>query len=532
MAGPKEIFAQIFAVFSGLNLPQKVISGLVVVVVFGGMVALTTTGSKVDERVLFSGLAQQDAAEVVQRLRDLNVPYRLSDGGGAIMVPAGQVHELRLTLAGDGLPRGGGVGFEVFDEVGLGTTDFVNRLNFQRAMQGELARTIRQFQQVQEARVHIATPKESVFIEDEKPVTASISVQMRGREQLTQHQIQSIVNLVASAVPGLSDDNITLVDTAGRLLYRKRSDMDGVLSGSQLEFQHKVEETARRKVESMLEEVVGINRVRASVTADIDFSRVNLTEESFDPEEQVVRSEQLLTESDQRGDQARGIPGVKGELATFAGEGGGDSDSAYQRSNVTRNYEISRQTRQVQESGGGVRRLSVAVMVDGTYERVEDENGRTTMAYRPRSPEEMAYFERLVRNAVGYSDERGDQVEVASMPFALSSLEEPEVDPMDKWREIAEWLAMPMVYLVIAFGVMLFVLRPFFRMLATKDLEAKRAGQLAAAGIGGGAGGGDDEDDTGFAPKGLTDQERIYRLAQSDPDRAADLVRRWLREEV
>ncbi|WP_049824370.1 flagellar basal-body MS-ring/collar protein FliF [Desulfurivibrio alkaliphilus] len=332
---------------------QKVTAGVVVAVVFGGLVALTTMGTRVDERVLFSGLTQEDAAEVVQRLRELNVPYRLSQTGEAIMVPSDQVYEVRLGLAGDGLPRGGGVGFEVFDEVGLGTTDFVNRLNFQRALQGELARTIRQFQQVQEARVHIATPKESVFIEDEKPVTASVSVRMRGREQLSQHQIQSIVNLVASAVPGLSDENITLVDTAGRLLYRKRGDLDSVLSGTQLEYQHSVENTARRKIESMLEEVVGVNRVRASVTADIDFNRVNLTEEIFDPEEQVVRSEQILSETDERGERARGIPGVKGELATFAGEDGAVTGSSYERSNITRNYEISRQTRQVQEAGGG-----------------------------------------------------------------------------------------------------------------------------------------------------------------------------------
>lgn len=528
MAGPKEIFTQIASIFNGLTPIQKITALGMVVLVFGGMIALTSVGGKTDERVLFAGLSQQDAAEVVQRLRDLNVPYRLSDTGTAIMVPASQVYEIRLTLAGDGLPRGGGVGFEVFDEVGLGTTDFVNRLNFQRAMQGELARTIRQFQQVQEARVHIATPRESVFIEDEKPVTASISVQMRGREQLTQHQIQSIVNLVASAVPGLSDDNITLVDTAGRLLYRKKGDLDAVLSGTQLEYQHKVEENVRRKVESMLEEVVGINRVRASVTADIDFSRVNLTEESFDPEEQVVRSEQLLTESDQRGDQARGIPGVKGELATFAGEDGGAAGSSYQRSNVTRNYEISRQTRQVQEGGGGVRRLSVAVMVDGTYERVVNDEGKTVLEYRPRSAEEMAYFERLVRNSVGYDEERGDQVEVASLPFALSALTDPEVDPLDQWRELAEWLAMPLVYLLIAFGVMLFVVRPFFRLLAAKGLESKRTSQVASVG----RDGVEEEEELTLGPRGLSNQERLYRLAQSDPDRAADLVRRWLREEA
>ncbi|MEW6594812.1 MAG: flagellar basal-body MS-ring/collar protein FliF [Thermodesulfobacteriota bacterium] len=536
MAGPKEILAQFVSVFRGLSLVQKLVGVGVVVVVLGGLIALTTMGGDTTEyKVLFSGLTQEDAAEVVNRLKEQRITYKLSGDGGAIMVPAGQVYEVRLAMAGEGLPRGGGVGFEVFDKTSLGTTDFVQRLNYQRALQGELTRTIRQFQQVLEARVHIATPKESVFVEDEKPVTASVSVKLRGREQLSQHQVQSIVNLVACAVPGLTPENITLVDTAGRLLYRKSGEQGGVLSGNQLEYQFKVEETLRKKVESMLEEVVGVGRVRASVTADIDFNRREVTEENFDPEAQVVRSEQMLTEEDQRGGPSpEGIPGAKGELATFAesGEGAGGGN-AYKRSNVTRNYEISRQTRHIQEMGGAVKRLSVAVMVDGTYDKNVDKEKGTTLQYKPRSPEEMQYFEKLVRNAIGFSEERGDQVEVASMSFALSTMVEPEPAALEKWREVVEWLAMPIVYLLIAVGVLLFVIKPFFRILTTKQLEGRRTVERVEGGhyvAGVPAGMGAEEEDLSLSPKGLTDQERIYRLAQSDPDRAADLVRRWLRE--
>lgn len=538
MAGPKEIFAQFASVFRGLTPIQKLVALAVVAVVVGGLIAITTVGGEAtgEYKVLFSGLTQEDAAEVVNRLKEQRIPYKLSEDGGAILVPASQVYEVRLSLAGQGIPRGGGVGFEVFDQTNLGTTDFVQRLNYQRALQGELSRTIRQFQQVLEARVHIATPKESVFVEDEKPVTASVSVKLRGREQLSQHQVQSIVNLVACAVPGLTPENITLVDTAGRLLYRKSGDQVGVLSGNQLEYQFKVEDTLRKKVESMLEEVVGVGRVRASVTADIDFNRKEVTEENFDPEVQVVRSEQTLTEEDQRGGPSpQGIPGAKGELATFAesGEGAGQGN-AYKRSNVTRNYEISRQTRHVQELGGTVKRLSVAVMVDGTYDKSVDKEKGASLQYKPRSPEEMQYFQKLVRNAIGYNEERGDQVEVASMAFALSAMVEPEPAAIEKWREVMEWLAMPIVYLLIAVGVLLFVIKPFFRILTTKQLEGRRTVERVEGGryVAGVAGGreGEEEEDLSLAPKGLTDQERIYRLAQSDPDRAADLVRRWLRE--
>ncbi len=533
MAPPKEIFEQIASILGGLSVSQRIIGIVVFVVVIGGLIALNTTGGGTDYKVLYAGLSQEDASEVVVKLQEKRIPYELTNAGTAIMVPASQVYDVRLAMAGEGLPRGGGVGFEIFNETSLGTTDFVQRLNYQRALQGELSRTIRNFHQVIEARVHIATPKESVFIEDEKPPTASISVKLRGREKLSNHQVQSIVNLVASAVPGLSTENITLVDTQGRLLYRKQGDDNSVLSGTQLEFQSKVEENMRRKVESMLEEVVGVNKVRAQVTAEIDFKRTDLTEENFDPEAQVVRSEQLLTEQDQKGGASPlGIPGAKGELATFAeGEEKGAAGSSYQRNNVTRNYEISRQTKHVQENGGTVQRLSVAVMVDGTYEKSVDKEGATSLKYQARSPEEMRDLEKLVKNAIGFNPERGDQVEVASLPFALSSLVAPKPDAMEKWREMTEWLAMPLVYLLIAVLVILFVIKPFFRLLASKQIEVQRAADMAAAGGAGLGPEGMTEEDLSLSPRGLSDQERIYRLAQSDPDRAADLVRRWLREE-
>ncbi|MDG4477025.1 flagellar basal-body MS-ring/collar protein FliF [Thiovibrio frasassiensis] len=537
MATPKEILEQIASIVKGLSITQKILGIVVIAVVVGGLLTLTTASKETAYKVLFSGLTQEDAGEVVTKLKDQRIPYKLSEDGGAIMVPASQVYEIRLSLAGEGLPRGGGVGFEIFNETSFGQTDFVQRLNYQRALQGELARTIRTFQQVTEARVHIATPKESVFIEDEKPPTASISVRLRGREKLNQHEIQSIVNLVASAVPGLTTENITLVDTSGRLLYRKQGDGEGILTGNQLEYQIKIEDTMRQKVETMLEEVVGVNRVRARVTADVDFNKVERTEETFDPEAQVVRSEQMLTENDQRGGaNAEGIPGVKGELATYAEEGGGGGAAAagYNRNNVTRNYEISKQTKHVQDKGGAVKKLSIAVMVDGTYEKSVDKDGKTSLKYQARSPEEMQNLDKLVKNAIGYNEERGDQVEVASLPFALSSVPEPEVDSMEKWRAMTEWLAMPLVYLLVAFLVILFVVKPFLKLLAAKQMETRAGGIVSRLGGHGPAVGEGvvEEEDFTLAPRGLTDQERIYRLAQSDPDRAADLVRRWLREEA
>lgn len=529
MASLSEIVSQMRNTLQGSTLLQKALAALVLLIVVGGLLALVLGGDRTSYKVLYSGLTQEDAAEVVARLQEQRVPYTLSEAGNSILVPASQVYELRLNMAGAGLPRGGGAGFELFDKTSLGTTDFVQRLNYQRALQGELVRTIKQFQQVQEARVHIAVPKESVFVEEEKPPTAAVSVKLYPGQKLSQLQVQSIVHLVASSIPGMSSENVTLVDTAGRLLFRSQSDADTVLSGTQLEYQFKLEESFRGKVETLLEEIVGVNHARARVTADLDFSRVNSTQESFDPEGQVVRSEQSMIEDDLRGGYSSGgIPGVKGELATFAGgaSGGESGGGNFKRNNTTRNYEISKQTRHVEESAGSIKRLSVAVMVDGTYEKGEE--GAEGAKYVARSPEEMEYFTRLVKNAIGYNEDRGDQVEVVNMSFALSTAREPEAGAFDHWRGLIEQGAMPILYLLIALVVFFAIINPLLKMVGTSSPVRRQpafqgSGQALPAAA-------ESEEDLQLAPRALSDKEKIYALAKSDPDRAADLVKKWLHE--
>jgi flagellar M-ring protein FliF len=437
MAIPEEILDQIKGFVKGLSLIQKVISVVVLLVVIVALAILTFRGPQVDYRILYSSLSQEDAAAVIARLKEQRIPYSLAKEGTVIKVPSAQVHETRLLLAAEGLPRGGGVGFEILDNTSLGTTDFVQRLNYQRA-----------------------------------------------------------------------------------------------LSATQLEYQFKVEEVYRKKVESMLEEVVGVGRAQARVTADLDFDRVNMTQENFDPEGQVIRSEQFLTEDDSsRVESATGIPGEKGNLATItdAGEQGAPSGEKRQRNNVTRNYEITKVTRQVQAATGAIKRLSVAVMVDGVYEKQVSADGSSIMKYKPRSPEELNNFDRIVRNAIGYNEDRGDQVEVVGVPFALSRITEPVPSALEKWETQVDKLVIPLIVLMIAVAFILFVIRLFFRMLAEKRRKTEETlqrsvekGQLLTP---------EEEEDLSLAPKKMTDKERVYKLAQSDPDRAVDLVRRWLREE-
>ena len=531
MAGISEIIDQISSTFGDMTGVQKILVGIIVATVAVSLFYMTMGETTTNYQVLFTSLNQDDAGDVVVKLKEQRIPYELAMNGTVIKVPADKVLDTRLSLAADGLPRGGGVGFEIFDRTSLGTTDFVQKLNYQRALQGELARTIRQFQQVKEARVHIATPKESVFIEDQRPPSASVSLQLRGGNKLAKKQVQAIVNLVGSAVAGLTEENITVVDTSGRLLFRKQGDSEMMLSASQLEYQLRLERTYRDKIESMLEEIVGIGKAVARVSAELDFSQVNSTQELYDPEGQVVRSEQLLNDENLRGAlKPEGIPGVKGNLATFSEEdsnsaSGGDSS---QRNNITRNYEVSKTIKHVREAVGALRKVSVAVMVDGVYEKSVDKEGDTTLKYIARSEDELKRFERMAKNAVGFDTERGDQLEVVGMSFATSLIPEPKVDPMDKWQGIIETVSKPVIYLVMAICFVFFVIRPLSRLLSKKQImEQRRAMQekldAERSKI--------EEEDLKLRPKAMSGKEKIMRLAQSDPDRAADLVRKWLREE-
>lgn len=530
MASAKEMVDQVFSVVKDLTPIQKMIGGLVFAVVLTGIIMLSTKESSTSYAVMYSSLSEDDASDVVAKLKELRIPYELDMNGTAVKVPADKVLETRLSLAGEGLPRGGGVGFEIFDRNSLGTTDFVQKLNYQRALQGELARTIRQFQQIQEARVHIAKPKDSVFIEDQRPPSASVSLKMRGGNQLSQKQVQAIVNLVGSAVQGLTEDNITIVDTAGRLLFRKRGDDPSMLSATQLEYQLNIERDMRNKLETMFEEIVGVGKAIARVSVELDTDQVDTTEELFDPEAQVVRSEQLLNEENKEGGQEpAGIPGVKGNLATFNegqdGSGGGVSNT---RNNVTRNYEISKTIKHVKTRSGAIKRLSVAVMVDGTYDKEVDKDGNAQIKYIPRTDEDLKSFATMAQNAVGFDSERGDKLEVVGLSFATSMALEPKADVMAKYQEVLDRMAQPIIYLLISVCFIFFVVRPFFRLLSSKQLEEQRRAMLAKV----------DEEETqlteeelALKPLGMTDKERIYKLAQSDPDRAADLVKRWLRED-
>jgi len=498
-------------------------------------------------KVLFSGLGQRDAAQVVAKLKDLKVPYSLSGDGGTVSVPEEQIHEARLALAGEGLPRGQGVGFEVFNKVDMGTTEFVQKINYQRALEGELARTIASFAEVREARVHIVMPRDSLFVEEEKKPSAAVVVDLASGRALSAGQLAGVVNLVASAVPDLTDERVTVVDTRGNLLFKKQADTPGFAAGltaSQLDYQRNYEKQLRAKVETMLEQVLGPGRAVVRVAGDIDFTRTQTTEDLFNPDQVAVRSESRNSDSSKaQGQPPTGSPDQRFNLAQQnATPSEGQEQSVSTREGETTNYEISRTQRQVSKAIGGLKRLTVAVVVDGPYKEEKGEGGQVTRTFTPRTAEEMRQLTEIVRRAVGYNEGRGDEVTLANVAFATAG--DLGVAAGRGWQDYLREYARPMLNLVLGLAFILLVLRPLIRhflAVRTREVVAVTTGPAGAMGrrvgpgeeLPGGAEGLSLEEQVLLeegGPKKPSLREQIMALAMQDPDRTTAVLRAWIRQ--
>jgi len=463
-------------------------------------------------RPLFTNLAQGDAAAIVAALRDDKVPYRLEDGGRAVLVPAERLYELRLSLASRGLPEGGGVGFEIFDRQSLGQTDFLQHLNFQRALQGELSRTIAELSGVETARVHLALPERSLFVAQDRRPSASVVVTLAQGRTLAQGQIDGIVHLVAASVEGMVPEAVTVVDAGGRILTAERdAPLETGLSAQALEYQQAIERAAEERVQTMLATVVGRDKVTARVSARLDFARAERTEERYDPDGAVVKQSHTTREETTGASQAGGAAGAQSNLtndpaAIAAGDGPKSS-----RRDEQQTWEISKIVSRTVAPVGAVQQLSVAVLVDGTY---SEENGQRTFVPRPQ--EELDRLGELVKSAIGLDETRGDRISVSSAPF--------QVEASEEWSGggitagIGHWvpaLLTRLLAVAVAVVVLLFVVKPLLLALAVR----RATGAAAALELG----------DLSGAVQALT-QENLL-LTQQNPERAAQLVREWLGEE-
>jgi flagellar M-ring protein FliF len=453
------------------------IIGLVVAATVGFFAYVGTRMSAPHYGLLYSDLDLRDSGQIVQKLDALNVPYEVKGGGAQILVPSEQVAKLRMAMAEAGLPRGGSVGYELFDKSeGLGTSTFVQNINQVRALEGELARTISSLGAVQGARVHLVLPRREMFSREKPEPSASIALKLRGAEKLSKGQVAGIQQLVAAAVPGLKPAHISIVDNEGNLLARVGADDPEGLAGNAEEMRTAYENRLARTLDEMLERTLGPGKVRTEVHADIDYDRVTTNQESFDPDSQVVRSTQTVTESSDStdaGDQpvtvANNLPDAQNQ------KGGAGARSKSGRNEETINYEITKTVKSHVREGGVVRRLSVAVLVDGTYAAGSD----GTRSYQPRPQEELDRITTLVRSAIGYDQKRGDVVEVVNLRFANPA--EVDIDTraplLDLTKEDIFRLGETLVLVMIALLVFIFVVRPMMtRVMALMPAVPAGAG--------------------------------------------------------
>jgi flagellar M-ring protein FliF len=532
--------------------------------------------------LLYTELDQQDSAAIVQKLDGMKIPYEVDQSGSLIRVPSDQVGKLRMMIAADGLPRGGSIGYEIFDQKeGFGTTSFVQSINHLRALEGELARTISAMNPIQTARVHLVLPQRELFSHGAQTASASIFLKTRSGAVLTREQIAAIQHLIAASVPQLQPNQVSIVDDRGNLLARPSSTAGGAAGGgdNQDDMRLEFEQGQARKIEDLLAQTLGYGKVRAQVSADLDLDRITTNSEIFDPDSQVVRSTQSVTEAATNAESnpqtvsvANNLPAGPQQLAggNRAITGGGDAGGASSKNNrneETVNYEINKTIRSQVRESGSVRRLSVAVVVDGTY-KTEGEGKNASTTYMARSPEEMDKIKNLVRSAVNFDANRGDTLEVVNMQFAQGEAGKDQAGTPDLLMGVPKadlFHALQTIILaVIGLLVVLLVVRPILRRV----LEGAPAGGgeqgLLTGGMGGfsgmgglggtaqlmaptGAGGGRDLE----AEANTTESEiermidisrveggvkasslrKVGDIVDKNPERAVAILRNWMYQE-
>ncbi|MFP5517812.1 MAG: flagellar basal-body MS-ring/collar protein FliF [Alphaproteobacteria bacterium] len=437
--------------------------GGVGLLLIGFFVYLTTRLSTPEMELLYAELQQTEAAAIAKKLEEAKVPFTVDKTGTKIMVPADQVGPMRMRMAAQGLPSGGSVGYELFDKgEGFGATSFMQNINHLRALEGEMARTVQTLNGVQQARVHLVLPKRELFARQQNPATASVFLKLRPGAQLSRENIQAIQQLIAASVPNLDPNRISIVDDKGKLLARGTgSDTAEAMMASAEEKKQAYEGRLARTIEDLLGRTLGYGKVRAEVSADLDFDRITTQSEIFDPESQVVRSTQTVTESNESSDRDPLAPvTVDQNLPTSQASSSASplSSNKSNRNEETINYEITKTTKSHVREAGTVRRLSVAVLVDGTYQTSKE----APPAYQPRSEQEIESIKALVRSAVGLDAVRGDTLEVVNLRFwsPEDDIQKPEELFMGMTKDDLFRIAEMVVLGIVAVLIILLVIRP------------------------------------------------------------------------
>jgi len=547
---------QIRKLLKSWNMRQRITLALVAAAVIAGIVSFTHWNKERNFKPLYSELSAEDAGAVVAKLRESGVEYRLNNGDSTIMVPAEKVAELRLQMATAGIPKSGRIGYELFDKTNLGATDFTEQVNYHRAVEGELERSVMAMSEVSEARVHIAFSKESVFTEDQKPAKASVMVKLKPGAKFSEANASAIAQLVSSAVEGLSPDAVSVMDMRGNLLIRSKRPGDAMgMSDEVLQYKQKLEGETLAKINAVLDPLVGSDKYRSSVDIDCDLTSGDQSEETFDPTKSVLTSSQRSEEGSTAQQDTAGVPGTQSNLPrpTFHPPSRGANGLA--RRTESMNYETSRVVRRTHLPQGIVHRMSVSVVVDQNLHWQNVGKGKQAHLEKvidPPSADRMKAIQSIVAAAIGINTARGDQLTVETLPFEATLSAEPPGTVHDAPAKPATKFT-PVVIGSIAGGALLLIVVGFFFLRRRKksnhnsqieelkkQLAAARATPVAPA-----LNSGEDKasvaaqlESLGEAFKlpegGTTKTEILTRQvndqAHKDPAALAQIVRTWLNE--
>ena len=517
-----------------LPLRTKFTFGLGMSALMAVILAMALWGNQGDYKVLYANLSDKDSGAIISQLSALNIPYKHSEGGSAILVPASKVHDARLKLATAGLPKGSVTGMELMDNARFGQTQFQERLTFQRGLEGELTRTILALSAVQNARVHLALPNQNGFFREQQKPSASVLLSLNAGRSLDQAQIAGIVHLVSSSVPDLSPKAVSVLDQTGALLSSANEGNNG-LDAQQLQYVNQIESSYSKRIFDLLEPVVGRDNLRATVTADVDFSQSESTLEEFRPNQGnqaniSVRSQQTTEQSGGAAAVASGTPGAASNQPPLPAQASASAASQPQAGGNTRresvtNYEVDKTVRVTRNGTGTVRKLNAAVVVNN--KSTTDAKGKTTV--QPLTPEEIEKLTSLVRETIGFNQQRGDSVKVINAPFKVETIPNTEV-PVWKQSEILDILrtaavpaALTLIGLLVFFGMVRPAVRvalappePGANLNVVEDDIVEPTAELKAL----------------PAPAANADLERARDLARANPAAVADIVRTWVSGEA
>lgn len=523
----KEQFGKVFNRMTPFQRSMVITVTIVSVVT---LAAVMMWASKAEYAVLYSGLAGKDAGRIVEKLREMKVDFQLESDGTTILVPTRKMRELRIEFASLGLPHSGEIGYEIFDKTNIGMTAFVQKLNYHRALEGELARTITQLDEVEQARVHIVIPEPALFEEEKKQTTASVVVRVAPHASLTKRQVQGIAYLVAYSVEGLSIHNVNIVDTNGNVLTENQDPSETVqLTARQLDLQRNVEKHLSEKAQTLLDGVLGPGKSQVRIAVTMDFDQVERTKEMYDPEKSSIRSEE------------------RSEITSTGGLNGEEGGESNEENNVT-NYEIDKTVEHMVEAIGDIQKISASVLVDGTYPAAAKGAGAGEKKFQERSATELAAIGDMVKNAIGYDASRQDQISVICFPFERGHLEEEE-DAMKAAEKKDFWMAVAQKVFI---GLLVILAILFFRSLVKKTQTFARQMLPPAPGNPPAMLGAPDRTSPmaqleqggtvvpELAEEGLTSdavkrsqvQRRAKKYVKENPKEATQIIRTWMAEDI